>query len=72
MHPDCRRYDPGTLIEALPKQARRHWDDAKARNFSIGIDAATEPGASDFAVSAETVARAARLSAGIIKRCTRR
>ncbi len=54
------------LIERLPVEARRDWEKAKMRSFSIGIQAGFEPGTLDFPISPDTVRRAAQLNAGIV------
>ena len=54
------------LIDALPPAARKHWDRANRRDFSIGVEAGTERSVLDIAIESETVAAAARLNARIV------
>jgi hypothetical protein len=54
------------LIDALPPAARKHWDRAIRRDFSVGLEAGTETSVLDIAIEAETVAAAARLNARIV------
>jgi hypothetical protein len=55
-----------TLIKALPKTGRGLWNAAKARDFSIGVQAAMQPASSDFVVAAETVKAASEIGARIV------
>jgi hypothetical protein len=43
------------LINDLPEPARDLWNAATARDFSIGVQAETQPHSCDFALAAETV-----------------
>lgn len=54
------------LILALPRPARRLWNEAKMRDFSIGIQPMKDPPSRDFALSAETVKQAASVGARIV------
>jgi uncharacterized protein (DUF433 family) len=54
------------LIRALPRPAKRIWNEAKRRDFSIGIQAADEPGSKDFPLSADTLMQAAKVGAHIV------
>jgi hypothetical protein len=54
------------LIGKLPVPARRLWDGADRRSFSIGVQAGAQPHASDFVVKAETVAAVAELGGEIV------
>ena len=54
------------LIERLPKAARYSWNEAKRRDFNIGVEAGTssrQP--QEFALSTETLKAAHRLGARI-------
>ena len=54
------------LINSLPKPARKLWDTAKRRDFNIGLQAAMQPHALEFALAPETVRAAASLNARIV------
>jgi hypothetical protein len=54
------------LIRALPRPAKRLWNDAKTRDFSIGIEAADQPNSRDFPLSADAVKQAAEVGARIV------
>ena len=54
------------LINSLPKTARRLWDTAKRRDFSIGVQAGMQPTVLDIALEPETVGAAASLNARIV------
>ena len=54
------------LINSLPKPARRLWDSAKRRDFSIGVQAATRSEVVDIALEPETVRAAAALNARVV------
>ena len=54
------------LINSLPKPARKLWDAAKRRDFSIGIQAGMQPSALDIAIEPETVRVAGSLNARIV------
>ena len=54
------------LIRGLPQAERKLWDDAKVRDFSIGIQAGEEPSARDFAIEAKTVTAVSELNARIV------
>ena len=53
------------LIQALPPSARRDWNAATHREFSIGIQAGAQPNAQDFLIDAATIALAAKVNAAI-------
>jgi hypothetical protein len=40
-----------SLIESIPTQARRNWDQMESRRLNIGIQAGNEPHAASFAIS---------------------
>lgn len=54
------------LINSLPSPARRLWDTAKRRDFSIGVQAAMESEVVDFPLELETVRAVASLKARIV------
>jgi uncharacterized protein (DUF433 family) len=54
------------LIRALPRPAKRRWNEAKTRDFSIGIQSADSPCSEDFALAADTVKQAAEVGARIV------
>lgn len=56
----------GTLIEALPRSARKLWDKAKIRDFNIGVCAAMQPYSYELALSNKSVEIASRLKARIV------
>jgi len=53
------------LIQRLPEAERRHWHDAKIREFNIGTQAGMSSTVGEFLVKAETVKAAAALEARI-------
>ena len=53
------------LIERLPKAPRYLWNQAKRRDFNIGVEAGTSRQPREFAVSTETLEATHRLSARI-------
>lgn len=55
-----------TLIESLPRAERRLWNEAKVRDFSIGVQAGGEPSASDFAIAVETLQATVDVGARIV------
>jgi hypothetical protein len=55
-----------TLIRALPKAERERWNRAKAREFSVGVQAGPRPFASDFRIEAQTVKAVAELGGVIV------
>ena len=55
-----------TLINSLPRAARKLWNAAKRRDFSIGVQSAMQPSTFDIAIEAETVRAAALLNARIV------
>ena len=55
-----------TLIDALRRPERSLWNGAKARDFSIGVQAGTHPPTTDFAVEAETLRAVSRLGGRIV------
>jgi hypothetical protein len=54
------------LIEALPKLERNLWNDAKQRDFNIGVQAGTRPASAEFSLETETVKFAGQLNARIV------
>jgi uncharacterized protein (DUF433 family) len=54
------------LIRVLPRSAKRLWNEAKTRDFNIGIQSADKPHSMDFALSAVTVKQAAEVGARIV------
>lgn len=55
-----------TLVRALPKTERELWNDARAREFSVGVQAGRQPFASDFRIEAQTIKAVAELGAAIV------
>ena len=55
-----------TSIRALPKTARKLWNGAKTREFSVGVQAGQQPSACDFRIEARTVKDVAELDAAIV------
>lgn len=53
------------LIHRLPAASRALWDDATAREFSIGLQAGRTPRSTDFVVEAATVKAVADLNGRI-------
>jgi hypothetical protein len=53
------------LIRALPKAPRKLWDEAKIREFSIGIQARLEPIAFEITLDEKTVRAASEVNARI-------
>jgi hypothetical protein len=54
------------LIEALPVDARKLWDGASKRDFSIGVRSAVQAPVYDTVIQAKTVKGAADLNARIV------
>jgi uncharacterized protein (DUF433 family) len=54
------------LIRGLPRPSKRLWNEAKTRDFSIGIQSADKPNSMDFALSADTVKQAGKVGARIV------
>lgn len=54
------------LIQTLPRAERKLWDNAKARDFNIGVRVKKEPYAKRFDIAADTVRAAAKLGAQIV------
>jgi hypothetical protein len=52
-------------IERLPRAARRLWDQARARELNIGIQAASKPHGFELRLQPETLAAVARVNARI-------
>ncbi len=55
-----------TLIKALPKVERALWNAARARDFSIGVQAGRQPRSTDFALAPETLKATYELGARIV------
>jgi hypothetical protein len=53
------------LIRSLPKPARKLWDDAKVREFSIGIQAHLKPNTFEITLGEGTVKAASEVGARI-------
>jgi hypothetical protein len=53
-------------IEALPAAARALWNRTSRRDFSVGIQAAGMPHASEFVIGSETVAMVSRVGGRIV------
>jgi hypothetical protein len=54
------------LLTALPPAARRRWDNARQRDFNIGIQGGIAPHAVELGLRAETLHAVARLRARIV------
>jgi hypothetical protein len=54
------------LIRALPSAERAVWDGASMRSFSIGIQAGTRPGCTDFRILPETIREVAELGDDLV------
>jgi len=54
------------LIQALKAPEKRIWNDAKIRDFSIGIQAGLKPSAMDFPLKPETLQAAHQVGARIV------
>jgi hypothetical protein len=54
------------LIAALPPAARKVWDGARSRDFSIGVQAGRSPNSCDFIVEAKTVKAVADFGGRIV------
>ena len=54
------------LINSLPKSARKLWDTAKRRDFSIGVQAAVQSEVVDIALEPATIRAVAALNARIV------
>ena len=55
-----------SLISALPSHARKVWDRAAARDFSIGVQAGRKPYSRDFVLEANTVRAVSELAGRIV------
>jgi len=64
--PDAAIRRFAALIRALPKAERKRWNDAKMRDFNIGVQSGLEPFSQVFTLEATTVAAAAELNARIL------
>ena len=53
------------LIDALPPEARRLWDDARQRDFSIGVRAGSTPSPFELVITPATLDRVAKVGARI-------
>lgn len=53
------------LIDALPPEARRLWDGARQRDFSIGVQSGSSPSSFEIAITPATLDRIARVGARI-------
>lgn len=54
------------LISGLPKRERRLWDMATARDFNIGVQAATQPHSYEIRLAHDTVKTVSALKARIV------
>ncbi|MFN7919657.1 MAG: hypothetical protein U0Q16_06145 [Bryobacteraceae bacterium] len=54
------------LIRGLPAPERKLWDDARKKDFNIGIRAVTDPYSVEYVVSAEAVKAVAELGGRIL------
>jgi hypothetical protein len=54
------------LISGLPKRERRLWDMATARDFNIGVQAATQPHSYEIRLAHDTVETVSALKARIV------
>jgi len=54
------------LVEALPRQTRDLWNNAKTRDFSVGVQAGARPNPADFVLAAETLKAVSRLHARVV------
>jgi hypothetical protein len=54
------------ILKALPEPARKLWNAATVRSFSIGIQAGKHPNPCDFKIDGETLKAVASLSAEIV------
>src|SRR5262249_2903410 len=54
------------LLDALPPRAKRLWNTATRKDFSIGIQGGTEPRVVELAVRPETLKAVARLGARVV------
>lgn len=55
-----------TMVGALPRAERELWDRATVRSFSVGVQAGTAAGCTDFAIGAETIQSVSELGAEIV------
>ena len=54
------------LVERLPRHARRIWNQADAREFNLGIEAAVKSGMFELRLKPETLAAVAKLDGRIV------
>jgi len=54
------------VIESLPTEERALWDSATVKSFSIGIQAGTKQGPTDFVIRPATVKAVSELGAQIV------
>lgn len=54
------------LIQSLPAEAKKRWEQCESRRLNIGIQAGDEPQQAYFAISSATVARIALLGFEIV------
>ena len=54
------------LVVALPRQARKLWDEAEIREFNIGIQAGSRPCSWESRLRPSTIHLAAQLKAGVV------
>jgi len=55
-----------SMIEGLPKSARRLWNAAERREFNIGIQGSFKPHCRDWRLDSATLAAIARVKAGVV------
>lgn len=55
-----------TSIRALPRTARKLWNRAKTREFSVGVEVGQQGSACDIRIEARTVKRVAELDGTIV------
>jgi hypothetical protein len=55
-----------SLISALPPHARKVWDSAATRDFSIGLQAGSKPFSRDFVLGANTVQAVSELAGRVV------
>jgi hypothetical protein len=54
------------LVSHLPRPARKLWDQARVKDFNIGIQGGFRPHCSEFPLNAETLRAVARLGARVV------
>ncbi len=54
------------LIERLPDRARRLWNNATTRSFSIGVQAGTHPNPCDFTIQQRTIRAVSEVDAEMV------